>query len=293
MLNPDYVTTLVKEFLLHSPPEPVGQGQAVSPALKRILMILEPVTKVCPGLRDAQFLVAKARYLAGDSKAAVTTLHHILDSLDPTFADAHLLMAQAQLTQGNLINAQKSLEVGLGYNFEVRDHPVYHLINAKVQKEQGDLDAAIKTLQTAMKLDNSKKSNGGVDFSRTDSVSLYLELADCYRLSGRQQEAAKVMQEAMTKFQGSGEEMRLTVANADLALEKGDVDSALDILRSVGPEQPYFVQAREKMAHIYLRYRKDKRAYAQCYKQLVEKAPTAQSYVLLGDAYMAIQAGSI
>ena len=29
--------------------------------------------------------------------------------------------------------------------------------------------------------------------------------------------------------------------------------------------------------------------YAQCYKQIVEKSPTAQSYILLGDAYMAIQ----
>ncbi len=29
--------------------------------------------------------------------------------------------------------------------------------------------------------------------------------------------------------------------------------------------------------------------YAQCYRQIVEKSPTPQSYVLLGDAYMAIQ----
>ena len=43
------------------------------------------------------------------------------------------------------------------------------------------------------------------------------------------------------------------------------------------------------MAEIYLNYRKDKRMYAQCYKQIVEKSPTAQSYILLGDAYMAIQ----
>ncbi len=67
-------------------------------------------------------------------------------------------------------------------------------------------------------------------------------------------------------FQGTAEEIRLTVANADLALEKGDVDSALNILRTIGPEQPYFIQAREKMAKIYLNHRKDKRMYAQCYR---------------------------
>ena len=62
-------------------------------------MILEPVTKACPGLRDALFLLAKARYLAGDIKAAMSTLQHVVDNLDPTLAEAHLLMAQIQLHQ--------------------------------------------------------------------------------------------------------------------------------------------------------------------------------------------------
>ena len=36
-----------------------------------------------------------------------------------------------------------------------------------------------------------------------------------------------------------------------------------------------------------------KRMFAQCYRQIVEKSPTAQSYILLGDAYMAIQASTV
>ena len=35
---------------------------------------------------------------------------------------------------------------------------------------------------------------------------------------------------------------RIAVANADLALERGEVDSALNILRMIGPEQIYFIQ---------------------------------------------------
>ena len=62
---------------------------------------MEPVTKACPGLRDALFLLAKARYLAGDIKAAMGTLQHVVDNLDPTLAEAHLLMAQIQLHQVN------------------------------------------------------------------------------------------------------------------------------------------------------------------------------------------------
>jgi len=37
---------------------------------------------------------------------------------------------------------------------------------------------------------------------------------------------------------------RLTVANADLAMARGETDTALNTLRSVGPEQAYFVQVK-------------------------------------------------
>ena len=48
-----------------------------------------------------------------------------------------------------------------------------------------------------------------------------------------QHEAAKVMQDAINDFQGSGEEVRLTIANVDLALARGAVDDALGMLRSL------------------------------------------------------------
>ena len=37
---------------------------------------------------------------------------------------------------------------------------------------------------------------------------------------------------------------RIAVANADLALGRGEVDSALNILTMIGPEQIYFIQVR-------------------------------------------------
>ena len=35
VLNPDFVTDLVKEYLLYDPTEPVQQGQALPPGMKR------------------------------------------------------------------------------------------------------------------------------------------------------------------------------------------------------------------------------------------------------------------
>ena len=176
-------------------------------------MILETVTRACPGLRDALFLVSKARFLAGDIKSALSTLQHVVDNLDSTMAEAHLLMAQIQVYQGNYLSAQQSLEVGLSFNFEVKDHPLFHLINAKVQKDQGKISEAEKTLKKALELTNLeaakrlKKQGGNTDnskkiaFTSTDLATIYLELADCHRIQGKAQESNRVMQEAMAKFQ--------------------------------------------------------------------------------------------
>ena len=53
--------------------------------------------------------------------------------------------------------------------------------------------------------------------------------------------------------------------------------------------KPYFVMAKEKLADIYLNYKKDRRLYAVCYRELVEQQPSPQTCILLGDAYMAVQ----
>lgn len=51
----------------------------------------------------------------------------------------------------------------------------------------------------------------------------------------------------------------------------------------------YYLKAKSELAHIYLHYRNDKRGFTKCYEQLVENHPSANSYVILGDAYMNIQ----
>ena len=102
------------------------------------------------------------------------------------------------------MNAQQNLEVGLSYNFEVRDHPLFHLINAKVQKDQGNITEAEKTLKRALDLakketDNESKSkkpgsagSKKVAFSSADMATIYLELSDCYRIQNKSQESTRL-----------------------------------------------------------------------------------------------------
>ncbi|XP_012939708.1 tetratricopeptide repeat protein 21B isoform X2 [Aplysia californica] len=296
-LNPDFLLQVIKDYLQFGPQVPVTSGQPISPVLKRCHQVLDPLTRAVPGLMEGLFLIAKVKFLAGDVNAAQSTLQHCLDQ-DATFSDAHILMAQIHLSQNNFKLANQSLEVGLSYNFQVRDHPLYHLILARILKKQGDSAEAVKTLQMAMALPGVKKigsrSESGKksrveQISVNDRVSVFLELAEAHRQQNEQHEAAKVMQDAINEFQGTPEEVRILIANAELSLARGDIEMALGMLRNITADQPYFVEAREKMADIYLNHRKDKRLYASCYRELNDKHPSTHTCLLLGDAYMSVQ----
>uniref|UniRef100_A0A671Q659 Tetratricopeptide repeat protein 21B-like n=1 Tax=Sinocyclocheilus anshuiensis TaxID=1608454 RepID=A0A671Q659_9TELE len=221
---------------------------------------------------QAVFLMAKVRFQSGDIEAAQSSLQHCLDQ-NPAHADAHLLMAQIHLMQGNFKLSSQSLELCLSHNFEIREHPLYHLIKAQAQRKLGQLQEAIQTLQMAMSLcavkrtgSSTKRQSKRVELSSADCVSVFLELAEALWLNGEQHEAAKVMQDAINEFTGTPEELRVTIANADLALMRGDTELALSMLRNITPEQPYYIQAKAKMAEIYLNHRKEKRLYVSCYR---------------------------
>ncbi|XP_068876877.1 tetratricopeptide repeat protein 21B isoform X2 [Aphelocoma coerulescens] len=294
-LNPDFLLEIIREYLNFCPAQPTSPGQSPSPLLKHCASVLETVVKTVPGLQQAVFLIAKVRYLSGDIEAAQNNLHYCLER-NPSYADAHLLMAQVYLAQNNTKLCSQSLELCLSYNFEVREHPVYHLIKAQTQKKVGEISEAIKTLQMARNLPgmrkptaSSKTKGKSIEIDASDRVSVFLELVEAHRLNGEPHEAAIVIQDAINEFSGTPEELRVVIANADLAIAQGDVEHALTMLRNITPEQPYFIQAKEKMADIYLQYRKDKKLYAACYSDLVEKLPSAHTLLLLGDAYMNIQ----
>lgn len=54
----------------------------------------------------------------GELENALSTLQRCLE-LDPTFVDAHLLMAQIHLAQGNFAMCSHCLELGVSHNFQV------------------------------------------------------------------------------------------------------------------------------------------------------------------------------
>ncbi|XP_060104278.1 tetratricopeptide repeat protein 21A [Heteronotia binoei] len=290
-LSPLFVVEIVKEYLAFSPKQPRLPGQVLSFVLKQSTIILNPVVKAAPGMIEPLFLMAQVKYLSGEVKTAQGTLQRCLE-LDPASIDANLLMAQIYLTQRNIKECAHSLETGVSHNFQLRDHPMYHFIRAQALNKAGDYPEAIKVLKMLLGLPQMKgeaKRGTGPLITTSERVSIYLELAEALRLNGELHEATKVMQDTINEFSGTPEKIRITVANADLALSKGEVDLALTLLRNITPNQPYYIEVKEKMAQIYLQIRKDKRLYIGCYCELCENVPSPHTSLLLGDAYMNIQ----
>ena len=145
---------------------------------------------------------------------------------------------------------------------------------------------APETLKTPRSKPEANTSS--VTISIQDRVSVFLELAEIQLLLNRVHEASILLQEASTEFQGTSEESRILLTSVDLSLKRGDINQAIEILSQIKSDQAYYVQAREKLADIYLKHRRDKKLFIKTYKELVDRDPTPSALVILGDAYMSI-----
>lgn len=48
--------------------------------------------------------------------------------------------------------ASKLLDIGLGFDFKVREHPLYYLIKARLEKQASRIKASVDLLKTALDL---------------------------------------------------------------------------------------------------------------------------------------------
>lgn len=70
-LNPDFVVQMVRLYLEYAPDRPIKiPGQAVPEILKKCQAALKPVLYMCPAIVDANYLMARIKYLSGDSASA-------------------------------------------------------------------------------------------------------------------------------------------------------------------------------------------------------------------------------
>lgn len=259
--DPDFLLQITDELLQYSPVQStiiVGQviaKETLHISLKHSLNILEAIVKACPGLVQAVYRLAKVEFLCGEISEAAATLQRILQDLDPTYTDAHLLIAQIHIQQEHYQRAAQSLEICLSHNFDVRDNPMYYLLNGLIKKSQSQYDDALKCFQTAMnicrlnekwspsKANDKDKANA---LTLADKMTLYLEMIDIYMQTNQSVDVMKLMDLALEEFANTPEEGRIIIANADLVLQQGSLPRVMQLLQSIQPGQPYYLQVRRR-----------------------------------------------
>jgi len=292
-LDPDLLLDCARLYLEMSPGEPRGPAEPLSPQVQRATRVLDTLVRKTPGLLEAQVLLTRARYLAGDLEGAARAGGAVV-RLDPTLSEVHILLAQVHLAGQQYRAAEQALEQALSFAFEVREWPQYSIVRAHVLLERGEAEEALKMLEGAMAQPGvAKLAPRGVKqkhrVTLSERASVYLLLAQAHNKLGHVPEATKTIQDASSEFMGTPEEVRINVASCELALARGDVASALSQLNSVPPSSPHYMRAKVALADIHLSHRGDRESYKRCYEELVERQPDVTTFTMQGEALMAIQ----
>uniref|UniRef100_A0A8C1C010 Tetratricopeptide repeat domain 21A n=2 Tax=Cyprinus carpio TaxID=7962 RepID=A0A8C1C010_CYPCA len=262
-------------------------GQTPPFWLKHSNVIMETVVRAVPGMTMSCYYMAYVKFLLGETAQHFLKLCAEKDACVP---EVHLLQARLHLSAGEHSSCLSCLEAAVSVSFQVRDRFQFNLLKARALLRSGDLKNAIQCLKITVNMPGALRPSEGPQLFISDSerVSVYLELTEALRLNGEQHEAARVLQDAILRFKGTPDETRLMLANVDLALARDDVDAAVVMLQNILPTESTYVQAREKMARIYLERKHNEKLYITCYKEISEQLPGPHTRILLADAFMKI-----
>ncbi|KAA6420554.1 MAG: tetratricopeptide repeat 21B [Trebouxia sp. A1-2] len=310
-LNPSRVLGVVWLFLGALGGTPKAADEPASPLLTKCERLLQALLKHCPGMAQAHLLLAESHHLGGNSPVALRKVADVLHRA-PDNISAHMLLTRIYLHQGNSSAAQEALDQAVGISFGIRESAAYASVKAQLLLAEGSSEEAERLLQAAMNMPGVKRqptsqprqkgiSRWGAEPSVSERLAVYLLLAHTLTEVAKIPEATKVIEDAAREFQGGPEQALVTIAKSQLALKRGDVDTALALLRhctnttmhwpnrTIDRQSPHFLKALTATASIQLEHKRDPAAYVHCYSQLAEEHADYESYRLLGAAFMRIQ----
>lgn len=304
-LNPDFLLTLCNELLYHSDFN-LNQLKAriqnpITPThlIKKAIKLLETTIKKVPGLIPAYMLSSKAKLIIGDVNGALQLLQKALE-FDPKNEEAYILNAIVLYANGNVQTAYGSIKEALANNFDMDKNPFFMMLKGEMEIKLGEVPLGLKTLEKAFNIPGIQSGEGVqmkkrsrymtvISFNENVRSQIYVEYAKALASDKQNKKAKEIMEQAIMEFAGTDDEPVVLLGNADIAIISGDLKKALNILRSVEPMAKGYLEARGKLADIYLNKMLNRRQYAKCYFDLVQVFPNFENYKKYGDALLQIQ----
>lgn len=97
------------------------------------------------------------------------------------------------------------------------------------------------------------------------------------------------MSRAIAEFQGTPDEVKVMLAQSDMAIKMGDMKKGLAMLKKIQPDSQCFVEAKKKQAQLYLEELKDRLNYKRCYLEILDSDASVENFKLTAQALMDIQ----
>ena len=314
IMNPDFLMLIALEYLEHiddsTPLLTLSSKQSnvesyesnndsdkneITPIVKQGISMLEKLVRIYPGIACTYIELSRSYLSIKKDSDALRMLHQIM-SLQPHFAAGLVAIAKVELYKQNISTANRSLEQALSCDFSIRNNSLFRLVQAAIKAAQSKMDEAMNEMESIMKLDDIRSLSNSNDGSHTDSLRLtnddrvnaFVLYAALLSRSRRLKEAKQVLAEAKVVFAGTAQEVQVLVATSQLAVERNDFDTAIRVLDKISDDSPTFHRAQILKSDILLNNNRDKEGFTQCYRNLVDRDPTAKNYALLGEAYLRI-----
>jgi tetratricopeptide repeat protein 21B len=244
-------------------------------------------------------IAAKSKLIMGNMNGALSSLQKALE-YDPKNEEAHILYAIIVYSNGNYDAAYSSIKEALANNFDIDKNPFFMLIKGQIEFESKKVKEGLKTLKKAYELPGVQDPTIAkeiqqnrfmtvIEFNENIRAQIFVYYAKALAQAKQNKLAKDVMEAAIMEFAGTEDEPVVLLGNADIAILSSDLKKAISILKNVEPNTKGYMEARKKLADIYLNHMMQRRQYAKCYQDLADTFPTFENLKLYGDALMRIQ----
>lgn len=172
--------------------------------------------------------------------------------------EAHILSALINAEEGKSKAADINLQQAFAQDFSIRENPVFMLMRSDIEMKQENFPNALKTLEAAIALPqvqdptaapaNNSGKKYSLPFGQAERARIFLNLVMVYSEVKEFEKAKKLMSRSIAEFQGTPEEVKVMLAQSDMAIKMGDVKKGLAMLKKIQPGNQCFVEAKKKQA---------------------------------------------